>query len=429
MKRLLPTLMALLCCAMPLKAQTLGDTAMRGDVKSVQLYVEGSELDFPVLTLGSNRRLVLEFDILRAEPESLTWHLLHCDRQWRTDGLDPIEFLNGFAEGTVDNYDFSFTTLTDYVHYSTTLPAAYAEFTHSGNYIVEVLSDTTPLLRRRFCVSEQAVKVEATVTRPYDGIDIDRRQEVDVVLQEGQQQPFMIQLRPEYMHVMVQQNGRLDNLSELAFSGYDGQGLAYRYRQENIFHGGNNFRYFDCSNLRTPMYNIVRVEEYGGETFAILRPEEDRSAKHYIATTTLNGGMKVNIWDRNNPRLEADYVWVNFSLPMAQPMLDGTVHIVGALTDWRLDSLSQMEYNPKYHAYTKRLLLKQGYYAYQLLVVPVHRPPTTGHQLPATSYPSATARLEGDHREAPNRYTVFVYHRSPSDRADRLVAVRRLANP
>ena len=177
---------------------------------------------------------------------------------------------------------------------------------------------------------------------------------------------------------------------------------------------------FDLQNndiLFVPVANnIVRIEEYGGETFAILRPEEDRSAKHYIAATTLNGGMKVNIWDRNNPRLEADYVWVNFSLPMAQPMLDGTVHIVGALTDWRVDSLSQMDYNPQYRAYTKRLLLKQGYYAYQLLV---HSPARRGA--------SATARLEGDHREAPNHYTVYVYQHSPADRADRLIAVRRVA--
>lgn len=414
MKRLLPTLLALLCCALPLRAQTLCDTALRDDVKSVQLYVEGSELDFPVLTLGTNRRLVLEFDILGTQPEALTWRLLHCDRHWQPDGLEPYEFLNGFAEGTLDNYDFSFTTLTDYVHYSTTLPAAYAEFIHSGNYLVEVTTDNgTLLLRRRFCVSEQAVKVEATVTRPYDGIDIDRRQEVDVTVESTD---WKIDLNEQWISVWVQQNGRLDNLRELTFSGFDGNALAYRQRQPNIFHGGNNFRYFDCSNLRTPMYNIVRIEEYGGETFAILRPEEDRSAKHYIAATTLNGGMKVNIWDRNNPRLEADYVWVNFSLPMAQPMLDGTVHIVGALTDWRIDSLSQMDYNPQYRAYTKRLLLKQGYYAYQLLV---HSPARRGA--------SATTRLEGDHREAPNRYTVYVYQHSPADRADRLIAVRRVA--
>ena len=123
--------------------------------------------------------------------------------------------------------------------------------------------------------------------------------------------------------------------------------------------------------------------------------------------------MKVNVWDRENPRLEADYVWVNFSLPMAHPLLDGSVHVVGALTDWRMDSTSAMEYNPRYRAYTLRLLLKQGYYAYQLLV-------RRGYQ-----GEGETRLLEGNHRETPNRYTATVYYRSPADRADRIVGFAR----
>ena len=226
-------------------------------------------------------------------------------------------------------------------------------------------------------------------------------------------------LRPEWERVLVQQNGRLDNQRWLEFSGYDGQGLAYRYRQSNIFDGGNTFRFFDCSNLRAPMYNIVRIEEYGGEVFAMVRPEEDRSKKHFLSSDrTLNGGMKVNVWDRQNKALQADYVWVNISLPMTRPWLDKSVYVVGQLTDWKLDSASRMEYKPEYKAYVKRLLLKQGYYAYQLLV--------KRYEVGGRNDWSATEMLEGDHWETPNSYTVFVYHREPSDRADRLVAVRRI---
>ncbi len=166
------------------------------------------------------------------------------------------------------------------------------------------------------------------------------------------------------------------------------------------------------------MYNIVKIEEYGGEVFAMVRPEEDRSKKHFLNEKTLNGGMKVNVWDRQNKALQADYVWVNISLPMAQPMIDKSVYVVGQLTDWKLDSASRMDYVPEYKAYVKRLLLKQGYYSYLLL--------TKGYGLEVMGYGSATERLEGDHWETPNQYTVFVYHREPSDRADRLVAVRRI---
>lgn len=413
MKRLLLTLLCMLSLAP--QAQVMVDSAWRDDVKTVQLYPTGSELELPVLTIGNGRRLVLEFDVLRAEPEALRWRLLHCDRHWKADGLEANEFLTGFAEGTVDEYDFSFTTLKDYVHYRAVLPESFASFTHSGNYIVAVEDDDgRKLLTRRFYVAEQSVAVRAEMTRPYDGMAIDRRQEVDVRLEsKGWTMGDM-----QWLTVTVQQNGRQDNVRELLFSGYDGNALCYRQRPCNIFDGGNTYRFFDCSNLQATMYNVQRVEEYGGEQFVLLRPEEDRSHKHYLSETTLNGGMKVNIQNRNNPRLEADYVWVNISLPMAQPLLEGSVYIVGELTNWRMDENSRMDYNPEYRAYTKRLLLKQGYYAYQLLV--------NGGKWNAANGRSATAPLEGDHYETPNRYMVYVYQHSPSDRADRLLAVQQV---
>ena len=402
-------------------AQGVADSAWREDVKTVQLYRGGegkelqAELLTPVLTLGERARLTLEFDILGTEPEALRWNIRHCDRHWKPDGTEPQEFMRGFEEGPVEEYDFSFTTLTDYVHYRCVVPDQYAEFTASGNYVLTVTDEATgtTLLTRRFCVSEAAAKVGVELTRPYDGMDIELRQEVDVTVESGKWKVESVQLRPEYIDILAQQNGRRDNARWLEFSGYDGEKLAYRNRKSNIFAGGNTFRYFDCSNLHSPMYNVVRVMEYGGEQFVVLRPDEDRSRKHFITEKTLNGGMKVNIWDRNNPRLEADYVWVNFSLPMEQPLLDGNVYVVGALTDWQMDSTALMEYNGERRAYTKRLLLKQGYYSYQLLVGSVH------------SGVSATARLEGNHREMWNRYTIYVYYRLPSDRWDRLIGVVR----
>ena len=427
MKYVVPLLVTLLFTTLNTLAAPLPDSAWRYDVKSVELYVEGgpqtlrNEQATPVLTLDGGGLLVLEFDILGTEPEHLRWTIGHCSRHWLPDSLTVQDFITGFHEGYIDAYDPSFTTLTDYIHYRTTLPDRYASFTHSGNYIVAVTTDDgDTLLTRRFCVSEESASVRLDLNRPYDGIDIDRRQELDVTVASKS-----IALNQLYLSIEAQQNGRLDNRRWLQFSGYDGPALAYRNRQPNIFHGGNVFRYFDCSNLRTPMYNVLRVSEYGGEYLALLRPDDDRSAKHYLTETQLLGGYKVNVWDRNNPRVEADYVWVNFSLPVEQPYLDANIYVVGALTDWRLDSLSLMEYNPQRRAYTKRLQVKQGYYAYQLLSLPSYTSQLSTFNSQLSTFPSATARLEGDHRETPNRYTVYVYFRSPADRADRLLAVGR----
>ena len=390
-------------------SQQVTDSSWRADVKTVSLTREGVELEAPVLAMGAGERMLLQFDVLADEGENLRYSLAHCDALWRRDDLEPHEFMTGFEYGEIENIEFSFTTSRPFVHYHQTVPARYAEFTHSGNYVLTVTSDESgdTLLTRRFWVSEQSIKVQAEVTRPYDGMDIRERQEVDVLV-EGKG------LRPEWTHVRVQQNGRQDNARWLRFHGYDQQAMNYSLEQENIFAGGNTYRYFDCSNIHLPMYNVVRVEEYGGEYFAMIRPEEDRSRKHFLSEKTLNGGMKVNVWDRRNKALEADYVWVNLSLPMEHPMLDRSVYIVGQLTDWKLDSTSRMDYRPEYKAYVKRLLLKQGYYSYQLLCIG------------RGQIESATARLEGDHMETPNEYIVYVYHRAPSDRADRLLAVKRV---
>jgi hypothetical protein len=213
--------------------------------------------------------------------------------------------------------------------------------------------------------------------------------------------------------VVVQQNGRIDNLRQLPFGGYDRGALSFKNHAENVFYCGNTFRYFDISNIRTAMYNVWQIDEYGGEWYAMLKPLEDRSNKVFITEVTLNGGMKVNVWDRTNKQTEADYVYVNFSLPMDYPFLNGNIYVVGDLTQWKMDEHSRMEYNMELKAYTLRLLLKQGYYAYQLLFLPVGE--TQGQ----------TAVLEGDHYEMKNTYTAYVYYRAPNDRYDRLVGYVR----
>ncbi len=401
------------------------DSTWRQEVKTVSLTREGVELERPVLTLGRGERLVLQFDMLADEAENLRWSIAHCDADWRRDDLEPYDFMNGFEQGEIENYDFSFTTRRPYVHYHQAIPAKFAQFTHSGNYLLAVTDgEGDTLLTRRFWVTEESARIEAELTKPYDGMSLRKRQEVDISVKSLEliDNSFLTpQLRQEYERVLVQQNGREDNARWLEFSGYDGAALCYRFRPCNVFWGGNTFRYFDCSNIYAPMYNVQKVEEYGGELFAILQPEEDRSKKHFLSETTLNGGMKVNVQGRQRPTIEAEYVWVNITLPMAQPWLDKSVYVVGQLTDWKFDSTSRMDYNPKYKAYVKRLLLKQGYYAYQLLVTGA-----LASSRQNIEFLSATETLEGDHMETPNTYTIFIYHREPADRADRLLSVRQI---
>lgn len=407
--------MAVSCCE-GVYAQVVTDSNWREDVKTVTLYKNGVEGERPVLVLGSEDRLLLRFDVLGAEVEGYRYKIQHCDSRWQVDEMEPYEYMNGFEEGPINNYNSSFTTLTDYVNYYEYIPSQYSQFLISGNYVVTVTRQDEPdsvLLTRRFCVVEGSLKADVSVGVPYDNVSIFERREVDVALKENRDYRGSMlppTLNPAYFRVVVQQNGRTDNMRELPFGGYESGVLCYRYKNENVFEGGNTFRYFDISNIRTAMYNVVQIEEYGGEWYAMLRPLEDRSGKSFITEQTLNGGMKVNVWDRTNKQTEADYVYVNFMLPMRSPFMNGSVHVVGELTQWKLNEGSRMEYDPEMKAYRLRLMLKQGYYAYQLLFVP--KGESRG----------LTETLEGNHYEMPNDYRVYVYYRGLNDRYDRLVA-------
>ncbi len=418
-----PTAWALLCLFFPsLSAQTIqsGTTARDSiwsrDVKSVFLELNGTALERPFLKMGSRDRLLLRFDILNDSPCDFRYRIHHCDKDWRVDDASPFDFINGFEEGAIDNYQYSFTTLQSYINYRQRLPAANSDFILSGNYLLEVHLQENPdsiILTRRFCVYEELLDIELSIDKPLSGHgDMRRDQEANVAL--AVQQGVHITNPTASLTLKVQQNKRIDNIHTLSFSGYEGQRMMYRWQAANVFPGGNCFRYFDCSNLRAAMYNVADMERYGGEIFAILKPLEDRSRNAYLYEQTLNGGMKINAWDRKSPDTEADYMEVNFTLPMPQPFLSGNVYIVGDLTDWSFSEAGRMEWKPEYNAYFKRMKLKQGYYAYQLLVVP------TGEKEGSTRY------LEGNHFETPNDYTVFAYLRQPNDRYDRLAGIKVL---
>ncbi len=407
-------------CRVGVYAQVVTDSNWVEQVKTVTLYRNGVELEAPILLLGSDERLLLRFDVLGAETDNYRYRIQHCDGQWHVDDMEPNEYISGFEEGPIENYNSSFTTLIDYVNYFQYVPAQYSRFLISGNYVLSVFPQDYPdsvLFTRRFCVVEGSVKVDVSVTTPYDNRSIFQQREVDVTVENNRDYTGELlppTLNPAYFTVVVQQNGRQDNRRSLEFGGYDRGALCYRNRESNLFWGGNSFRFFDISNIRTKMYNVYHIEDYGGEWFVLLKPLEDRSKAHYVAEQTLNGGMKVNVWDRTNKQTEADYVQVNFTLPMEYPFLNGNVYVVGDLTQWQLDEKSRMEYQPERKAYALRLQLKQGYYAYQLLFVP------------KGESEGLTATLEGDHYETPNTYTAFVYYRTPGERYDRLVAVKRV---
>lgn len=392
-------------------AQTVvTDSVYSPNIKTVILGKQGVEMSLPIIQLGSNERLMLRFDELGDNSNYYRYRIDHCTHDWQISDISASDYMNGFEDGAIDNQQFSFTTIEHYTNYWQTIPNDISSFAASGNYLLTVYLQSDPdsiVFTRRFKVYEPMTTVEASVGKVQGSMGLMENQNLSVKVNPLEGKYF---INPDtYIFVYAEQNGRKDLTRLLPLESMSGNTLNYRWKKENVFPGGNEFRFFDFSNLQFPMNNIWKIEYFGGENIVFLKPDEDRSRKPYSLDIGLNGQYKIAVANAQNPNTEADYAWVNFSLPQELPFLDGNIYIIGDFTNWQMNDQSRMEWNQSMKAYTARLFLKQGYYAYQLLF------------LPAGSTVGETSRLEGNHFQTLNDYYIYVYQRNPGDLYDRLI--------
>lgn len=410
MKKTLANLVILLAFSNISYGQIVRDTVCSNAVKTIILQRESVEISQPILRLGGADRLLLQFDVLGEESRYYSYRIQHCTHDWQVSDIAVSDYLSGFETAPIGNSRNSFTTRQPYVHYWETIPNEMTTFTASGNYLLTVFSDDNPdsiLFTRRFYVYEVQADIQAEIGQTLGSDGKNRNQNVSVFVNPPKGTFFN---NPhQYLHLYVRQNGRNDLCRELPINSIKGSELQYRWKDANVFPGGNVFRFFDISNINIPMYTTASMEIFGGENIAYLKPEEDRSRKSYVFREGLNGQFKVSAANRNEAEVEADYVWVNFSLPMATPRLDGAFHIVGDFAGWDFTDENMLQWQPQMKAYTSRILVKQGYYSYQIVFVP------------AGSSEGQTSVLEGDFFETRNDYYIFLYQRTPADRYDRLI--------
>jgi len=117
---------------------------------------------------------------------------------------------------------------------------------------------------------------------------------------------------------------------------------------------------------------------------------------------------------RKGFRIECDYTFVHFTLPLPVQLVGGSVNVFGALTDWNANKSNQMSWNNITAAYELTMMLKQGYYNYQYVYVP------------AGSKTADATNLEGSFWETENDYQIYVYYRGFGGRYDRLVGFKEL---
>jgi len=340
---------------------------------------------------------------------SYTVQLMNADRTKESELLSG-EYLQGFTTQDITDYEHSINTSREYTHYRFSFPNADMVLTKSGNYRLMIYVDgdrDKRVAEVDFCVVEPMVKIEGSVRSNTDIEFNGRYQQLDLDVNTA-----AINLKdPNEIRVLVTQNNRTDNAVWLNRPTYLAQNhLKYQQQRDLIFEGGNEYLHFDAFSRYYAGTGIDRVFYEMGDYQVVLFADEITTGE-YIHHYDADGAYRVNAEHTTDSDVEAEYMWVHWTLPVERPWFDGSLYVGGDLFGNEMSMRNRMQYDSDARCYWLTALVKQGGYDYQYWFVPKGENKTT------------TQRVDGSYWQTENEYAVYVYWRPFGARYDRLIGV------
>lgn len=375
-------------------------------IKTIIFKSTSQQSQCPIFKLGEPFKL--EFDAINANEEDYYYKIEHFNFDWTPSQLAKSEYLNGYDEQRIRNYENSFNTYQIYSHYKLAIPNQRTRgLKKSGNYIVSVYNDDdTIIFSRKFMVYQELCPVGVAVKRTREVANIDYKHAIDITINSPN-----IQLVNPKKTVKVQliQNNNLNTLKTQEQPIYTtGNKLTYQFDKNDGFFAGNEFLYFENKDIRAANTGVKSIE-LGSDLYnTYLFTDVDRSTSIYTYNPDVNGLFAITMLDSNNPSIEADYSWVSFSLKKEKLPKNNQIYIVGNFNNYAINNDSRMDFNEEAGIYIKRLLLKQGFYNYNYVVYDANN-----NEIPGA--------ISGNFYQTENNYKALVYYRPLGSRYDKII--------
>lgn len=376
-------------------------------IKTIVFKPAASNTYAPIIKLGE--RINLSFDDLNADEHDYTYKIEHCNIDWDPSGLSESEFIQGYAEDRIRDYENSFNTLQPYTNYSLTIPNENTRIKISGNYMLSVLNEDEELVfKRHFVVYEPKVTVGVAVYKSRDISTINTKQSVEFIINYPNYR--INNPGEEIKPILLQNNNWQTAITGLKPQFYRGTQLLYKYNKETSFWAGNEFLYFDSKDIRSSTLNIANAE-LGSELYnTYLYINEARKGLPYTLFPDVNGNFIIRTLNGTNSNTDADYSWVYFSLKTLENINEKEIYIHGNFNNWQLNEINKLHYNNETGLYEATLLLKQGFYNYQYV--------TKSENGKISNYD-----IDDSHYQTENDYTVLVYYTKFGSRYTQVIGV------
>lgn len=375
-------------------------------VKTLTTIVNNDWQNRPVMELGSRDVLHIGFDELSHDSHRYICHLTRCEADWsETTDVFESDWLQGFNDFPLDDYQNSLNTTVNYTHYEFTIPNSQCMIRMSGNYRLSIFDEDNgheKILDAEFYVVEPVVNIGLNLTTNTD-IDVNKsHQQVSINLEYKD----LNVIRPEdeiYTVVMQNWNEQTARLNPAPQYTYH-QGLRWEHQRELIFDAGNEYHKFEVLDVSHPTMGIDRIG-WDGKRYQAF-PFTTTVRRNYLTDESANGAFYIRNSNRSEIAYTCDYVWVNYTL---EAPYSGEIFLQGQWTNNADATAYQMQYDANSQCYIAQVMQKQGYYSYQYV-----------------DKDGSTAPTEGNFFQTRNKYQVLVYYKGLGDRTWRLVGYRGL---
>src|SRR5690606_1431653 len=172
---------------------------------------------------------MLSFDALNGDEEDYYYTITHYNFDWTPTDLSKSEYLDGFDDVRIQNYENSLNTLQIFSHYQLNIPNRDTRaIKKSGNYLISIYtSDGDLVFTRKFLVMEHIAQVGVEIKRARNLKVINEKQ----VVQFSINSPNLLLINPKQtVKTLVMQNSNLKSaITDLVPQYTMGNELIYKY--------------------------------------------------------------------------------------------------------------------------------------------------------------------------------------------------------
>jgi len=375
-------------------------------IKTITFKSNTHESELPILKL--NERLQLEFDAINGDEADFYYVIEHFNFDWTPSKLMKSEYLDGFDNMRIVNYENSFNTYQIYSHYNLQIPNTQTRLKKSGNYMLKIYDDYNELVfSRKFMIYEDLTNVGVSIKRSRDVKYIKQKQSVDFKISST---TLLFNNPKRTIKTVVIQNNNLSTaITDLKPLYTIGRELIYKYDTESSFWGGNEYLYFENKDVRGANIGIQFIDLkdiYNHYLFTDII----RSNRPYTYNPDINGNFLITSLDTDNVAVEADYTVLHFSIQHPEMLNDKSIHVYGNFNNYAITGDTKMTFNPGTGYYETKLTLKQGFYNYKYVQVDANGVLDEG-------------AISGNFDQTENNYKVLVYYRDLGARYDKIIGL------